>query len=88
MTRQATDWQQRGACLDESPDLFFPIGTTGPAAVQLNQAKRVCARCAVTDDCLQWAMSNNVEQGVWGGLSEEERRSLRRRAARHRLPSS
>lgn len=86
MTREAKNWRQRGACLDEAPELFFPIGTTGPAALQLTQAKRVCAGCAVRDDCLEWALNIDVE-GVWGGLTEEERRALRRRSARHRLAS-
>lgn len=85
MTGKATGWRDRGACLHEPPELFFPIGTVGPAALQLAEAKRVCAGCTVRDDCLQWAMSLNVEQGVWGGLSEDERRSLRRRTARDRL---
>lgn len=86
MTKVATSWRDRGACLNQDPELFFPIGTTGPAALQLIKAKRVCAGCAVRDDCLQWAMSTDVN-GVWGGLSEDERRSLRRRNARDRMAS-
>lgn len=87
MTKVATSWRERDACLNEDPELFFPIGTTGPAALQTIEAKRVCAGCPVRDDCLQWAMSVNVEQGIWGGLSEDERRSLRRRSTRNRLTS-
>lgn len=55
--------------MNEDPELFFPIGTTGPAVLQVTQAKRVCAGCAVRDNCLQWALALNVEHGVWGGLS-------------------
>ncbi|HEX8509669.1 MAG TPA: WhiB family transcriptional regulator [Propionibacteriaceae bacterium] len=85
MTGARADWWARGACLDEPSELFFPIGTTGSAALQITRAKQICAQCTVRDECLQWAMSLNVEHGVWGGLSEDERRSLRRRGARDRL---
>ena len=78
------DWRQRAACLDEDPELFFPIGTTGPALEQVEQAKQVCERCAVTEQCLEWALVTNQDAGVWGGLSEEERRSLRRSRQRRR----
>jgi WhiB family redox-sensing transcriptional regulator len=78
-------WRDRAACLQEDPELFFPIGTTGPALQQLARAKAVCATCPVRTECLQWAIDTNVDQGVWGGLSEDERRSLKRRTARGRL---
>jgi len=41
------DWRHRAACLSEDPELFFPIGNTGPALAQIEEAKKVCARCAV-----------------------------------------
>lgn len=78
-------WRDRAACLNESPELFFPIGTKGPAALQLIQAKQVCAACDVHNDCLQWALDLNVDEGVWGGLSEDERTALKRRSAGQRL---
>ena len=82
------DWRQRAACLDEDPELFFPVGSTGPALEQLERAKQVCHGCAVTEQCLEWALETNQDAGVWGGLSEEERRSLRRsRQRRRRLAS-
>jgi WhiB family redox-sensing transcriptional regulator len=65
-----------------SPELFFPVGTTGPALLQLAEAKRVCAGCPVQCMCLEWAMLAGVEHGVWGGLGEEERRNLKRRSRR------
>lgn len=81
------DWRHRAACLDEDPELFFPIGVTGPALAQVEEAKKVCMRCDVRAECLQWALDNGQDHGVWGGLSEDERRSMKRRAARSRLRS-
>jgi WhiB family transcriptional regulator, redox-sensing transcriptional regulator len=72
------DWLGRARCRDEDPELFFPVGSTGPAATQIEAAKAVCAVCDVRDECLEWAMASGQEAGVWGGLSEEERRGLRR----------
>jgi WhiB family transcriptional regulator, redox-sensing transcriptional regulator len=72
------DWVHRARCKDEDPELFFPVGTTGPAATQIEQAKAICRMCAVRGECLEWAMGTGQDAGVWGGLSEEERRALRR----------
>lgn len=76
------DWRQRAACRDEDPELFFPIGTGGPALVQTEQAKAVCHRCPVIDPCLEWAVETNQSTGVWGGMNETERLALRRRRRR------
>lgn len=82
------DWRQKAACLDEDPELFFPIGTTGPALEQVERAKQICRRCPVIEQCLEWALETNQDAGVWGGLSEDERRTLRRsRQRRRRLAS-
>src|SRR5688572_23326385 len=78
------DWRHRAACLDEDPELFFPIGNTGPALLQIDEAKAVCRRCPVVDTCLKWAIETGQDAGVWGGLSEDERRALKRRTARQR----
>jgi WhiB family redox-sensing transcriptional regulator len=72
------DWVHRAQCKDEDPELFFPIGNTGPAALQIASAKAVCAQCDVRMECLEWSMTTGQDAGVWGGLSEEERRALRR----------
>jgi WhiB family redox-sensing transcriptional regulator len=72
------DWRHRALCRDEDPELFFPIGTTGPAERQVEEAKAVCRRCTVTTDCLNWALDTGQDAGVWGGLSEDERRALKR----------
>lgn len=79
-----TDWRARSACLHVNPELFFPIGSTGPAVRQVDQAKRVCGGCEVRSACLEWALEARQDHGVWGGLTEDERRSLRRRNARLR----
>lgn len=82
------DWRQDAACIGEDPELFFPVGTTGPALEQVERAKAVCRRCPVIDQCLEWALATNQDSGVWGGMSEDERRALRRsRQRRRRLAS-
>lgn len=77
-------WRSRAACLDEDPELFFPIGSTGPAVEQTERAKSVCRGCPVAAQCLDWALATNQDAGVWGGLGEEERRVLRRSRQRKR----
>jgi len=72
------DWRQLAACRSTEPDLFFPIGTTGPAVDQIDAAKRVCGGCDAMEPCLDFALATNQESGVWGGTSEEERRKLRK----------
>ncbi len=74
------DWRHHALCQEQDPELFFPVGTAGPAALQVEQAKRVCRRCDVLDDCLSWALDSGQDSGVWGGTSEDERRTLKRHA--------
>ena len=76
------DWRNGALCLDEDPELFFPIGTTGPAATQVEQAKVVCRRCPAVEPCLTWALDTGQDAGVWGATSEDERRALKRRSVR------
>ena len=64
--------------------LFFPVGNTGAAYQQIEEAKAVCRTCKVIDACLKCALDTNQDYGVWGGLSEDERRALKRRAMRAR----
>ena len=68
-------WYEYAACRGENPELFFPVGTSGLAAQQLSQAKTVCGRCAVRSVCLEWAVLAGINDGVWGGQSEDERRA-------------
>jgi WhiB family redox-sensing transcriptional regulator len=78
-------WRDEAVCRDTDPDLFFPIGTTGQALLQIDRAKQVCNECTVQVSCLEFALETNQDSGVWGGTSEEERRDIRRKiAARHR----
>ncbi|MFJ4963163.1 Transcriptional regulator WhiB1 [Streptomyces sp. ADI96-02] len=76
------NWRTHAACREEDPDLFFPIGSTGPAIVQVEEAKAVCRTCPVQAQCLEWALENGQDSGVWGGMSENERRTLKRRSRR------
>jgi WhiB family redox-sensing transcriptional regulator len=71
-------WRSQALCRDTDPELFFPIGTTGAALVQIEQARAVCRQCPVQADCLDFALTTNQDSGIWGGTSEEERRVLRR----------
>jgi WhiB family redox-sensing transcriptional regulator len=72
------NWRRDASCQDTDPELFFPVGTTGQALVQIANAKAVCAQCPVSHQCLEFALSTNQDSGIWGGTSEEERRKLRR----------
>jgi len=81
------EWVSTARCREEDPELFFPTGTTGPASVQVDEAKAVCRLCEVSGQCLEWALVTGQDSGVWGGLSEEERRAERRsRRRRERVP--
>jgi len=77
------DWRSQAACLNYNCELFFPIGKTGPAVDQTEQAKAVCQRCDVVKQCLEWALQTDQDAGVWGGKTEDERRLLRHH---HRRP--
>src|ERR1700726_4248255 len=72
------DWRKVAAGRNTEPDLFFPIGTPGPAIEQIEAAKRVCLSCGALEPCLEFALATNQESGIWGGTSEEERRKLRK----------
>lgn len=78
------DWRFRAACRRLDPELFFPVGTSGPALVQLADAKSVCRRCPVSIECRTWALETGQNVGVWGGMSAEELRAKRRRDRRDR----
>src|SRR5829696_6899601 len=82
-------WRRDAACRDTDPELFFPIGTTGPALAQIETAKAVCRDCPAQGPCLEFALSTNQDSGIWGGTSEDERRKLRRAwVARQRAAAS
>ena len=77
-------WRNRAACWDQDPGLFFPPGNTDAELGHSAEAKIVCHRCEVVETCLNWAIESGQDAGVWGGLSRDERRALKRRTARVR----
>lgn len=78
MLGEEPEWQARGLCsqVDPDPDAFFP--DKGGSSLE---AKRICGLCDVKPECLQYALGNNEGFGIWGGLSERERRKLKQRGA-------
>jgi WhiB family redox-sensing transcriptional regulator len=72
---EGQSWQERALCAETDPEAFFPEkgGST-------REAKKICTGCEVKAECLEYALSNDERFGIWGGLSERERRRLRRRA--------
>jgi WhiB family redox-sensing transcriptional regulator len=76
-TSDGRDWRHRAAYRDEDPELFHPVGDDGPALVQIAVATAVCARCPVVADCLSYALVV-LPEGVAGGLTAEQRATLRR----------
>lgn len=77
------DWRVSAACRDEDPELFFPIGNKGATAVrQIEEAKAVCRRCPVRATCLRWSLDNQVTDGVWGGVDQDERHAFLKRQHR------
>lgn len=69
-------WQARSNCMGVDPDLFFP-----ERGASTREAKEVCRGCVVREDCLEYALENGEKFGIWGGMSERERRRLRRARA-------
>jgi WhiB family redox-sensing transcriptional regulator len=76
----AAGWWEAAACRNSEPELFFPVSGSVVTA-DVRQAKLICASCAARVECLNFALRQRQEQGIWGGLTEEERRVLRRRLA-------
>ena len=73
------EWKEVAACKNENPNTFYPSDGVG-----VEIARRVCAICVVKEPCLEYALANRLDHGVWGGCSERERRRIlkRRREAR------
>ena len=69
-------WQEYAHCLGVDPDLFFP-----ERGASTREAKEVCRGCVVREDCLEYALGNSEKFGIWGGMSERERRRIRRQRA-------
>ena len=73
---QTSRWWELAACQGTDPDLFFPVSAAGPARRQVVRAKAVCEGCDVRQLCLDYALATRQVHGVWGGLTEDERRGL------------
>jgi WhiB family transcriptional regulator, redox-sensing transcriptional regulator len=73
------DWRVDAACRNADPELFFPDGDIRSAQAQVKTAKLICRGCPVSATCLSWALADGQEAGIWGGLTEDERRRLYRR---------
>lgn len=68
------DWRVRAACRDEDAELFFPVSYRSPKVrAQVAEAKTVCVGCAVRETCAAWAIETGQPEGIWGGLTPEER---------------
>ena len=72
-------WQMQANCMGVDPDLFFP-----ERGASTREAKEVCRGCVVREDCLEFALANGEKFGIWGGMSERERRRPRRASALER----
>lgn len=68
-----TEWMADGNCRSQPPSLFFPSDGVG-----VDAARRLCANCPVKSPCLEYALRNRIDHGVWGGTSERERRRILR----------
>lgn len=75
-TFDAAEWRVDAACRNHPTDLFFP--PHGVSHQQFDAVRTICQQCPVIEDCLQYALENNERHGIWGGLSERQRRQLRR----------
>jgi WhiB family redox-sensing transcriptional regulator len=71
------NWRSQSACRYADPELFFPVGSAGPALEAADRAKVICRECPVRARCLDWALTHNAAYGVWGGRTEEERQASR-----------
>ena len=74
------DWMRRAKCREISPSTFFPSDGVG-----VEMAQRICEGCPVRTPCLEYALANHIDHGVWGGASERERRRIARRRRRAAL---
>lgn len=69
-----TPWMYDGRCRDHAPEVFFPSDGVG-----VTTAQQICAGCPVREPCLEYALANRIDHGVWGGTSERERRRIQKR---------
>lgn len=77
---ELAEWMTDGLCAHEPPSTFFPSDGVG-----VEVARRICATCPVKSACLEYALVNRIEHGVWGGCSERERRRILKRRRQEAL---
>jgi len=77
----ADDWRHWAECRRDGfdPETWHPVGNSNAAVAQAEEAAAVCRHCPVMEQCLQYALENRIDEGVWGGLTEAERRRIHRR---------
>ena len=75
---ESMQWQDDALCRQHDPELFFPVKQTVTA---IEEAKAVCRQCPVISECGTYALKTRTEEGIWGGLSEDERRAILGRQA-------
>lgn len=68
-----TTWMEQGRCREVSPETMFP-----PDGAGVEIARKICAGCSLQARCLEYALVNRIDHGVWGGTSERERQRIRR----------
>jgi WhiB family transcriptional regulator, redox-sensing transcriptional regulator len=76
-TERGDDWRKSSVCRDVDPELFWPVGTTGPALAQAERAKAVCRRCPdwVQTECLNFAIEQGIDDGIFAAMDAAERRA-------------
>lgn len=82
---KTVDWRHNALCRDTDPETFFPVGKKGPALRDIENARAVCRDCKAIGYCALFALETGEDTGVWGGLSEDERRALRGKAKKGQL---
>jgi WhiB family redox-sensing transcriptional regulator len=74
LVSRSTEWMADGECRNHAPETFFPSDGVG-----VDRARKICATCKVQNHCLEYALAEEIEHGVWGGASERERRRIKKR---------
>ena len=78
---KSTSWMEKGSCLGMDTDLFFPEKGDN---IAVEEAKAICNKCEVKQTCLNWAMTNEIWHGVWGGLSGNQRYMMAKKSRREK----
>ena len=87
-SERSLNWRNDAVCRDADPEVFFPAGDVRSAQAQVRAAKLICRGCPVSVTCLSWALASGQEAGIWGGLTEDERRRLHWRGRSYTAPQT